>query len=63
MLAWLPAEPDQSRMAASSRCPRAQRYGSATGVQAVFDVDVEDPFEQPRPAHERCLSLRVSVLT
>src|SRR5919106_999065 len=35
---------------------------SAAAVGAVFDVDVEDPFEQPGPAHARCLSLRVSVL-
>jgi hypothetical protein len=28
----------------------------------VFDVDFEDPFEQPGPAHARRRALRVSVL-
>ena len=34
----------------------------ASAVGAVFDVDVEDPFEQPDPAHARRRALRVSVL-
>src|SRR5918992_410851 len=41
---------------------RGDDLQSAAAVGAVFDVDVEDPFEQPGPAHARCLSLRVSVL-
>ena len=35
---------------------------SAAAVRAVFDVDVEDPFEQPGPAHARRRALRLSVL-
>jgi hypothetical protein len=35
--------------------------GAAT-VGAVFDVDVEDSFKQPRPAHERRFSLSSGVI-
>ena len=33
----------------------------AAAVRAVFDVDVEDPFEQSGPAHARRCALRLSV--
>jgi len=35
---------------------------SAAAVWAAFDVDVEDPFEQPGPAHARCFSLGTGVI-
>ena len=35
---------------------------SAAAVRAVLDVDVEDPFEQPDPAHARRLSLGRGVI-
>jgi hypothetical protein len=35
-------------------------YGAAA-VRAVFDVDVEDPFKQSRPADARQRALRLSV--
>jgi hypothetical protein len=35
---------------------------SAAAVRAVFRVDVEDPFEQPGPAHARCFSLGTGVI-
>ena len=35
---------------------------SAAAVRAVFDVDVEDPFEQPGPAQARRGTLRVRVI-
>ena len=34
----------------------------AATVRAVFDVNVEDPFEQPGRTHARRRALRVSVL-
>ncbi len=34
----------------------------AAAVGAAFDVDVEHPFEQPRPTHTRLRSLRVRVI-
>ena len=34
----------------------------AAAVGAVFDVDVEDPFEQPGPAHARRFSLGMGVI-
>jgi len=34
----------------------------AATVRAVFDVDIEDPFEQPGPTHARRRILRVSVI-
>ena len=34
----------------------------AAAVGAVFHVDVEDPFEQPGPAHARGRALRLSAL-
>ena len=35
--------------------------GSAA-VRAVFDVDVEDPFEQPGPTHAHGASVGMSVI-
>ena len=35
---------------------------AAAAVRAVFDVDVEDPFEQPGPTHARRRALRVRVI-
>ena len=35
---------------------------SAAAVGAVFNVDVEDPFEEPGPAHARCFSLSLGVI-
>ena len=35
---------------------------SAAAVGAVFHVDIEDPFEQPGPAHARRLSLDLGVI-
>jgi hypothetical protein len=35
---------------------------SAAAVGAVFDVDVEDPFEQPGSAHARGCALCVRAL-
>ena len=35
---------------------------SAAAVRAVFDVDVEDPFEQPGPTHARRFSLTLGVI-
>ena len=35
---------------------------AAAAVGAVFNVDVEDPFEQSGPTHARRRALRVSVL-
>ena len=35
---------------------------AAAAVGAVFDVDVEDPFEQPGPTDARRRALRVSAL-
>src|SRR5215470_7249917 len=34
----------------------------AVAVRAVFDVDVEDPFEQPGPAHARRFCLGRGVI-
>ena len=33
-------------------------FKAAAAVRAVFDVDVEDPFEQPGPTHARRRALR-----
>src|SRR5918999_519055 len=41
------------------RCDDLQ--GSAA-VRALFDVDVEDPFEKPGPTHARRRTLRVRVI-
>ena len=35
---------------------------AAGAVGAVFHVDIEDPFEQPGPAHARGLSLALGVI-
>jgi hypothetical protein len=35
---------------------------SAAAVRAVFDVDVEDPFEQSGPTHARRFSLTLGVI-
>jgi hypothetical protein len=35
---------------------------STAAVRAVFDVNVEDPFEQPGPTHWRRRALRVRVI-
>jgi hypothetical protein len=48
-------------------CPEPRRRGgdalkAAAAVQAVFHVDVEDPFEQSSPTHARRRALRLSVL-
>ena len=40
----------------------AMIFNAAAAVRAVFDVDVEDPFEQPGPTHARRRALRVSVI-
>ena len=45
-------------------CPEPRRRGgddlqAAAAVRAVFDVDVEDPFEQPGPTQARRRALRV----
>ena len=42
--------------------PDAESYEDATAVRAVFDVDVEDPFEQPGPTHARRRSLTLGVI-
>jgi len=34
----------------------------ATTIRAAVDVNIEDPFEQPGPAHARWRALRVSVI-
>src|SRR5262245_53887634 len=41
---------------------RGDDLQGAAAVRAVFDVDVEDPFEQPGPAHARCFSLGRGVI-
>ena len=41
---------------------RGDYLQSAAAVRAAFDVDVEDPFEQPSPAHARCFSLGTGVI-
>ena len=50
----------------SSMSVRAEGTGddlqSAAAVRAVFDVDVEDPFEQSGPTHARRLSLGRGVI-
>ena len=48
----------------SMACPEPRRRGgdalqAAAAVRAVFDVDVEDPFEQPGPTQARRRALRV----
>jgi len=35
---------------------------AAAAVRAVFNIDVEDPFEQPGPTHARRRTLRVRVI-
>ena len=35
---------------------------AAAAVRAVFDVNVEDSFEQPGPTHARRHALRVRVI-
>ena len=42
--------------------PDAESYEDATAVRAVFDVDVEDPFEQPGATHARRRTLRLRVI-
>ena len=37
-------------------------FKAAAAVRAVFNVDVEDPFEQPGPTHARRRTLRVRVI-
>jgi hypothetical protein len=37
----------------------AMIFKTPPAVGAAFDVDVEDPFEQPGPAHARRRALRV----
>jgi hypothetical protein len=34
----------------------------AAAVGAVFNIDIEDPFEEPGPAHARRLSLTLGVI-
>ena len=41
---------------------RGDDLQGAAAVRAVFDVDVEDPFEQPGLAHARRRASRVSVI-
>ena len=41
---------------------RGDDLQGAAAVGAVFHVDIEDPFEQSRPAHARRRALRVSAL-
>ena len=41
---------------------RGDDLQAAAAVRAVFDVDVEDPFEQPGPTHARRRTLRVRVI-
>ena len=40
----------------------AMIFKSAGAVRAVFDVDVEDPFEQSGPTHARRFSLTLGVI-
>ena len=42
--------------------PDAESYEAAAAVRAVFDVDVEDPFEQPGPTQARRRSLTLGVI-
>ncbi len=42
---------------------RGNDLQAAAAVRAVFDVDVEDPFEQPGPAHARRFSVGSGVWT
>ena len=37
-------------------------FQAAAAVRAVFDFDVEDPFEQPGPTQARRCALRVRVI-
>ena len=41
---------------------RGDDLQGAAAVGAVLHVDIEDPFEQSRPAHARRRALRVSAL-
>ena len=41
---------------------RSDDLQSAAAVRAVFDVNVEDPFEQSGPTHARRRALRVCVI-
>ena len=41
---------------------RGDDLQGAAAVGAVLHVDVEDPFEQPDPAHARCFSLGTGVI-
>ena len=41
---------------------RGDDLQGAAAVRAVLDVDVEDPFEQPGPAHARRFSLTLGVI-
>ena len=46
----------------STRLRTGDDLQSAAAVRAVFDVDVEDPFEQSGPTHARRGTLRVRVI-
>ena len=46
----------------STRLRTGDDLQAAGAVGAVFNVDVEDPFEQPGPTDARRRALRVSVL-
>lgn len=48
--------------ACPERVERAAMISSAAAVRALFAVDVEDPFEQPGPAHAWYLSLTLGVI-
>src|SRR5262245_39776524 len=47
----------------STRLRTGDDLQGAAAVGAVFDVDVEDPFEQPGPTQERCFSLGTGVIS